>query len=107
MPKHITLAIPHELGAAEVRRRLDRQTEWALRRLEQKNIRVAVTDWVEGSRAFTARALGQDVSGNLAVAADSLWLEATIPWIIGAFAPAIQAAARHYAGRILASEATA
>lgn len=107
MPKHITLAIPHDLGAEEVRRRLDRQTDWALRRLEKENISVAMTDWSHGGRTFTARALGQDVSGNIVVADDSLWLEAKMPWAIGVFAPAIEAVAKHYAARLLASEGVA
>lgn len=102
MPKHITIAIPHNLSAAEVRRRFDEQTDWALKRLGKENIRVAVADWYEGGRAFTARALGQVVSGNVTVADDSLWLEARMPWTIGVFAPAIEAVAKHYAARLLA-----
>ncbi len=107
MPKHITLAIPHDLGAMEVRRRLDRQTDWALRRLKKENISVEMTEWSEGGRTFIARALGQDVSGNVVVADDSLWLEAKMPWAIGVFAPAIEAVAKHYAARLLAPEGVA
>ena len=107
MPKHLTIAIPHNLSAAEVRRRFDKQTAWALRRLEKENISVSIAEWSEGGRAFTARALGQAVSGNVAVADDSLWLEATMPWIIGVFAPAIEAVAKHYAARLLALEGVA
>ncbi len=107
MPKYITLAIPHNFGAEEVRRRLDRQTNWALRRLEKENISVVMTDWSQGGRTFTARALGQDVSGNIVVADDSLWLEAKVPWTIGVFAPAIEAVAKHYAARLLAPKGDA
>lgn len=107
MPKHLTIAIPHSLSAPEVRRRLDKQTDWALRRLEKENICVSMTEWSEGGRAFTARALGQDVSGNVAVAEDSVWLEATMPWTIGVFAPAIEAVAKHFAARLLAPEGAA
>ena len=61
-----------------------------------------MTGWSEGARAFTARALGQDINGTVVVAADSIGLEATMPWTIGVFAPAIEAAAKHYAARLLA-----
>lgn len=104
MPKHIILAIPHDLSVTEIRRRLDQQLGPVLRRLERRNIHIATTDWVEGSCTFTARVLGQNLSGNLCVAADSLWLEATLPWPIGAFSPLIRASATHYAARLLASE---
>lgn len=107
MPKHITLAIPHQLSAAEVRRRVDQQTDWALRRLEKENIQVSIADWSQNDRTFTAHALGQVVRGNVSVADDSLWLEATVPWTIGVFAPAIEAVAKHYAARLLTPEGVA
>jgi len=107
MPKHLTIAIPHNLGAAEVRRRLDEQTEWALKRLAKENIEASVANWSQNGRAFTARALGQSVSGNVVVADDSLWLEAKMPWTIGVFAPAIEAVAKRYAARLLAPEGVA
>lgn len=107
MPKHITIAVPHKLSAAEVRRRLNQQTDWALRRLEKENIQVEVAGWSQNDRTFMARAVGQDVRGNVTVAEDSLWLEATVPWTIGVFAPAIEAVAKHYAARLLAPEGVA
>jgi hypothetical protein len=88
-------------------RSVDQQTDWALRRLEKENIRVSIADWAQNDRAFTARARGQDVRGNVSVADDSLWLEATVPWTIGVFAPAIEAVAKHYAARLLAPEGVA
>ncbi|WP_375463434.1 polyhydroxyalkanoic acid system family protein [uncultured Methylobacterium sp.] len=102
MSKHLTIAIPHDLGADEVCRRLDMQTDWAKRRLEQGNIQVAISDWSQNERRFTARALGQDVQGGVTVAEDSVSLEATLPWMIGPFSSAIEAAAKHYAARLLA-----
>ena len=104
MPKHFMLAIPHDLSVAEVRRRLDQRLGPVLRQLEKRNVRVATTDWFEGSRTFTASVLGQNLSGNLCVAADSLWLEGTLPWSIGAFAPLIRALATHYVAHLLTSE---
>ena len=104
MPKHFILAIPHDLSVVEVRRRLDQRLGPVLRRLEERNVRVATTDWREGSRTFNARVLGQNLSGHLCVAADSLWLEGTMPWSIGAFAPFIRALATHYVAHLLTSE---
>ncbi|WP_267361610.1 polyhydroxyalkanoic acid system family protein [Methylobacterium sp. GC_Met_3] len=104
MPRHITIAAPHNFGTTEVRRRLDEQLDWALQRLRKKHIAVEVAEWSQDGRAFTVRALGQHVSGNFAVADDSLWFEAQMPWIIGVFAPAIEAVAIRYAARLLSAE---
>lgn len=107
MSKLLTIAIRHDLGADEVRRRLDMQTDWAVRRLEQGNVQLTLSDWSRNERRFTARALGQDVRGGLTVAEDSLSFEASLPWLVRPFSPAIEAAARHYAARLLAPVAPA
>lgn len=102
MPKHLTITIPHDLGAAELRRWLDKETDWVVRRLENDNIQIAITDWSENARSFRAKAMGQDIAGALTVADDTLRFEATLPWTIGIFSPVIEAAAKHYAARLLA-----
>ena len=40
MPKRLTTTVPHALGTAEVRRRIDLHMDWAFRRLEAEKIRV-------------------------------------------------------------------
>ena len=102
MAKRIVVTVPHSLGTEEVRRRLDRHTDWAKRRLERDNIAVAIAEWHGNERSFAARALGQDVSGTLGVADDALRFEAALPWTLGLFSPVLEAAARHYAADLLA-----
>lgn len=104
MPKRLTLTVPHQLGAAEVRRRLDRHTDWALQRLAKEKIVIEADDWFGNRRSFTASGYGQTGSATIQVGDDSLQIEALVPWTIGVFAPAIEAVGRHYADRLLSNE---
>lgn len=104
MPKRLTITIPHDLGAAEVRRRIDLHMDWALRRLEAEKIQVEAEDWFGNRRAFAGRGYGQTASVAIQVADDALQIEALVPWMAGMFAPVIEAVGRHYAGRLLSDE---
>ncbi|MCX4196950.1 hypothetical protein OMR07_16380 [Methylobacterium organophilum] len=59
MPKRLTITVPHALGAAEVRRRIDLHMDWAFRRLEAEKIRVEAEDWLGNRRAFSGSGYGQ------------------------------------------------
>lgn len=102
MAKQIVITVPHSLGTEEVRSRLDRHTDWAKRRLEKDNIAITIDDWQGNARGFAARALGQNVSGTLDIAEDTLRLTAALPLTLGLFSPVLEAAARHYASELLA-----
>lgn len=104
MPKRLTITVPHNLGAAEVRRRIDRHMDWAFRRLEKEKIQVEAEDWFGNRRAFSGTGYGQKASVAIQVAEDALEVEALVPWMVGMFAPVIEAIGRHYAGRLLSDE---
>jgi len=104
MPKRLTITVPHNLGAAEVRRRIDLHMDWALRRLEKEKIQVEAEAWFGNRRAFSGSGYGQKASLAIQVADDALEVEALVPWIAGMFAPVIEAVGRHYAGRLLSEE---
>ncbi len=104
MPKRLTISVPHDLGAAEVRRRIDLHMDWAVRRLEEEKIQVAAEAWSGNRRTFSGSGYGQTASVALAVADDALHVEAHLPWMLGLLTPAIEAAGRHYAGRLLSDE---
>lgn len=104
MPKRLTLTIPHHLGAAEARRRLDLHTEWALRQLAREKIAIEADEWFGMRRSFTA--IGHGLRGGAAihVADDALHIEALVPKAVGAFGPTIEAFGRQYVGRLLSDE---
>lgn len=104
MPKRLTITLPHGLGATEVRRRIDLHMNWALRRLEVEKIQVEAEGWRGNRRVFSGSGYGQKASVEIQVADDVLQIEALVPWMAGMFAPVIEAAGRHYAGRLLSDE---
>ncbi|EIZ83713.1 hypothetical protein WYO_3726 [Methylobacterium sp. GXF4] len=105
MPKRLTISVPHNLGADEVRRRIDRHLDWAIRQLEKEKIRVEADDWLGNRRAFTGSSYGQKGSVTIQVAEDVLHVGALVPWMVGVFSPVIEAVGRHYAGRLVSDEA--
>lgn len=107
MPKRLTLTVPHDLGAAEIRRRIDLHMDWALRRLEKEKIQVEAESWSGNRRAFSGSGYGQKASVAIQVADDALHVEALVPWMAGMLAPVIEAVGRHYAARLLADDAAA
>jgi hypothetical protein len=105
VPKRLTITVPHALGAAEVRRRIDLHMDWAFRRLEAEKIRVEAEDWLGNRRAFSGSGYGQTARVAIQVADDALEVEALVPWMASLFAPVIESVGRHYVGRLLSDEA--
>lgn len=81
MTEPLVILIPHRLGRAEARSRLD--TGIARLRPELAQYVSALDlDW-EGDRLnFRARAVMQTVTGRLDVLDDSLRLEIDLPWVL-------------------------
>lgn len=104
MPKRLTITVPHDLGANEVRRRIDLHMDWAFKRLQAEKIQVEAEDWFGNRRTFSGSGYGQKASVAIQVADGTLEVEALVPWMAGVFAPVIEAVGRHYAGRLLSDE---
>ena len=103
MPKRIVVHVPHRLGIEEARQRLNGRAEWAQQRMRKEGVRLVIDQWSGNHRPFTAHALRQHVDGLVAVAERSIRFEIEVPWILSVFAPKIEAAAKHYAVRLMAS----
>ena len=75
----LVLSIPHSLGRAEARRRL----QTGLEDLPRSGL-VSVENeaWTENGMTFTVRALGQSVPGLLDVQEDAVRLEIELPGIL-------------------------
>lgn len=102
MPKRIVVQVRHRLGIEEARQRLNGRAEWAEQRLRKEGVRLVIAEWRGNDRPFTAQALGQHVDGLVAVAEGSIRFEIWVPWILSVFSPKIEAAAKHYAARLIA-----
>lgn len=80
MSEPLVISIPHRLGRAEAKRRLDS----GIGRLRPELARYVTTldlDWQGDRLGFRARALAQTITGRLDVRDDSVRLEIDLPWL--------------------------
>ena len=79
MTKPISISIPHQLGRAEARRRL----EEGFGRIEQQFASGGVANfakaWEGDKLSFSAQALGQMITGHLDVLEDAVRMEIHLP----------------------------
>ncbi|HEY8574597.1 polyhydroxyalkanoic acid system family protein [Phenylobacterium sp.] len=85
MSKPITITIPHELGRAEARRRID---EGFGRFSQQFGGAMGALDksWEGDKLRFSLQAMGQEVSGFVDVAETSVRLEVLLPNLLAMIA---------------------
>jgi putative polyhydroxyalkanoate system protein len=81
MAKPLTVVIPHNLGQAEARRRL----EDGLAKLtgDLPGAGEIHQSWSGDTMAFSAAAMGQTINGVIQVLADNVRLEVTLPGLLG------------------------
>lgn len=99
MSKPILVSIPHRLGRAEAKRRLEagiaaaRSSYSALFTIRQES-------WSGDRLTFDVATLGQHVSGIIDVGEDEVRLELTLPWLLAKLAQRLTPAIRKE-GRLL------
>jgi len=98
MSAPLIVSIPHHLGRAEARRRLQSGLTRATSYVPA--LTVDEERWDGDRMAFRVRALGQTATGQVEVADDHVRLEVTLPWLLQRFAAAAQKAIRQ-GGRLL------
>jgi hypothetical protein len=89
MSKPVVVNIPHDLGRAEARRRL----ETGFGRIREQIGGKAVNfeeRWEEERLHFRAGAFGQNVSGRVDVMEESVRIEVDLPWILASIAQKLQ-----------------
>ena len=83
MTKAISVSLPHQLGVAEAKRRLNERIA-DLRTTYIDKIAHSDLSW-EGDRAnLRVVALGQTTTGTIDVAPDLLRIEIQLPWLLSA-----------------------
>jgi hypothetical protein len=90
MSTPITVDIPHQLGVAEARRRIDQG--FARLAEQMSGLAVAQVDraWDGDRMTFSFGALGQLITGQLLVMGDLVRIEVHLPGVLGALAQAIR-----------------
>ena len=86
----ITVEVPHRLGAAEAKHRLDTEFGQLERQFGAGGLAQVERRWVGDRMTFSARALGQLVTGHMDVRDDHVRLEVVLPGFLGAIAGAIK-----------------
>jgi hypothetical protein len=98
-PAPITVDIPHQLGLAEARARVER----GFGKLEGWVPGASVTDhrWDGDTLHFTLAAMGQSVTSRLEVMADKVRATVNLPPMLALFAAPIQAALQREGPKLL------
>jgi putative polyhydroxyalkanoate system protein len=89
MPKTISITLPHDLGAAEAKRRVQEQMDRLCAEYVDKIGRSQV-NWTGDTATFDVSALGQNASGSIAIFPDSLKVDVQLPWIMAALTNKVQ-----------------
>jgi Putative polyhydroxyalkanoic acid system protein (PHA_gran_rgn) len=85
MSKPVVVSIPHRLGKAEARRRLEAGLG-SVRSHFGGVLNVQEEVWAGDSLAFRASVLNQQTSGSITVAEDNVRVEVMLPWALALLA---------------------
>jgi hypothetical protein len=91
MSKPITIDIPHQLGAAEAKRRIDQGFSTLLEQVGGAGLARVSRSWEGDRMTFSVTALGQLISGHLLIMNDMVRMEVQLPALLMSFAQAIRA----------------
>ena len=100
MQKPVVVDIPHSLGRAEARRRLEEGFGRIRDQIAGNAIAFEET-WSGDRLSFRAGALGQTVTGRLDVFDASVRIEVDLPWFLAAIAEKLKGRLRHEGALLL------
>lgn len=90
MGRPVAITIPHELGAAEARRRIEGGFLRLVQQLPGGSMMKVSETWSGDRMNFTARALGQTISGHVDVGATDVTMEVLLPEILATIAEGLR-----------------
>lgn len=79
--QEVTATIPHQLGREEARRRIEAQVS-ALRQQHGSMLAGLQENWTGDTMAFSLNAMGQSLSGRVAVADQAVHVSVAVPWYL-------------------------
>ncbi len=90
MAQPITITIPHKLGRAEARQRVEASLGRFTDQMSQAGMGKIQHAWAENGRlGFHAKALGQTITGRIDVRDTELKIEVDLPRLLAGFADKI------------------
>ena len=90
MAKPIIINIPHQLGAAEARRRLETGLEQLASQIPGGDAARFTQSWAGDTLNFSALAMGQAITGAVNVLDDHVRLDVVLPGMLGMIAGKIK-----------------
>jgi putative polyhydroxyalkanoate system protein len=89
MSKPITVDIPHKLGKAEARRRIEKGFGEMREQFTSVGVSDVTDQWSGDTLNFVAKGLGQTIRGSLEVLEDALRIELHLPLFLSGMADKI------------------
>ncbi|MEJ0096342.1 MAG: polyhydroxyalkanoic acid system family protein [Methylocella sp.] len=89
MPKSIVVVVPHNLGVEAAKKRIAERID-VLRSSYVDKLGYSEINWTGDRADLRVVVFGQTVTGQIDVMADSLRIEAQLPWILEALGGKIQ-----------------
>jgi hypothetical protein len=89
MQKTISITLPHALGVAEAKRRVQDQLE-RMRKEYVDKVGHSQVSWTGDEAKVDVAALGQAASATIAVLPDALRIEVELPWVLAALSSKVQ-----------------
>ena len=89
MAQPITITIPHKLGRAEARARVEASLGRFTDQMKQAGMGKIQHAWSEDRLGFQARAFGQGITGRIDVTDSDLKIEVDLPGLLASFAEKI------------------
>lgn len=102
MSRPVTVTIPHQLGRAEARRRIETGFGSIEEQLAGGGLKMTFTERWEGDRLhFTGRTMGQTVRGHLDIMEDAVLVEVVLPRLLAALAETVKGRLATQGARLL------
>ena len=90
MSRPVTISISHDLGKAEARRRLEVGVDDFVRQVSGSKLAKVEHSWDGDMLRFSARALGQGITGRLEIQDTAIRIEIDLPRLLAGMADRIQ-----------------
>ncbi|GJD60565.1 polyhydroxyalkanoic acid system family protein [Methylobacterium frigidaeris] len=103
MAKPLVVVIPHQIGRAEARRRIDARLGQGRDLVQKAGLTMQDPVWDGDTLAFVVGALGQTVSGIIAVEDEAARVEVRLPLLLGVFSGKVREVIAEKGGELLAA----
>jgi hypothetical protein len=103
MAKPLVVEIPHQIGRAEARRRIDARLGQGRDLVQKAGLTMQDPVWNGDTLAFVVGAMGQTVSGTIAVEDTAARVEVRLPLLLGVFSGKVREVIAAKGGELLAA----